>query len=93
MRTGYWTPRRVFSVQQEDSLAEYLKRAADLFYSLSTKETGRHHQFFQSKLGHLLLWKFLQCTLGVLILVQFLQCKLSSHLRLLDLTPEQDHGR
>lgn len=38
MRTGYWTPRRVFSVQQEDSLAEYLKRAADLFYGLSTKE-------------------------------------------------------
>lgn len=40
MRTGYWTPRRVFSVQQEDSLAEYLKRAADLFYGLSTKEVG-----------------------------------------------------
>lgn len=38
MKTGYWTPRRVFSDQQEDSLAEYLKRAADLFYCLSTKE-------------------------------------------------------
>ncbi len=39
-------------------------------------QTGRHHQFFQSKLGHLLLWKFLQCTLGLLPLLQFLQCKL-----------------
>ncbi|KAL1276995.1 hypothetical protein QQF64_023668 [Cirrhinus molitorella] len=41
MRTGYWTPRRVFSAQQEDSLAEYLKRAADLFYGLSSKEVRR----------------------------------------------------
>uniref|UniRef100_A0A8C2KBF8 HTH psq-type domain-containing protein n=1 Tax=Cyprinus carpio TaxID=7962 RepID=A0A8C2KBF8_CYPCA len=30
MRTGYWTPRRVFSVQQEDSLAEYLKRIREI---------------------------------------------------------------
>lgn len=40
MKTGYWTPRRVFSDQQEDSLAEYLKRASDLFYGLSTKEVS-----------------------------------------------------
>ncbi|XP_063731553.1 uncharacterized protein LOC134859146 [Eleginops maclovinus] len=41
MRTGYWTPRRVFSAEQEDSLADYLRRAADLFYGLSTKEVRR----------------------------------------------------
>ncbi len=48
MRTGYWTPRRVFSVQQEDSLAEYLKRAADLFYGLSTKEVNMRKVLKQS---------------------------------------------
>lgn len=48
MRTGYWTPRRDFSVQQEDSLAEYLKRAADLFYGLSTKEVSMRKVLKQS---------------------------------------------
>lgn len=48
MRTGYWTPRRVFSAVQERSLAEYLKQAADLFYGLSTKEVSMGKVFKQS---------------------------------------------
>lgn len=40
VRTGYWTPRRVFSDHQENILAEYLKTAADLFYGLCTKEVS-----------------------------------------------------
>ncbi|QQP38920.1 Uncharacterized protein FKW44_019638, partial [Caligus rogercresseyi] len=35
---GYWTSRRVFTEEQEKSVAEYLKRAADLYFGLCPKE-------------------------------------------------------
>ncbi|CAM4613171.1 unnamed protein product [Leuciscus chuanchicus] len=36
-RAGYWTSRKVFSEDQERSIREYLKRAADLYYGLNPK--------------------------------------------------------
>ncbi|XP_063750583.1 uncharacterized protein LOC134871693 [Eleginops maclovinus] len=41
IRTGYWTPRRVFTAEQEAILSNYLKTAADMFYGLCTKEVRR----------------------------------------------------
>ncbi|CAM4575953.1 unnamed protein product [Leuciscus chuanchicus] len=40
-RAGYWTSRKVFSEDQERSLREYLKRAADLYYWLDPKEVRK----------------------------------------------------
>ncbi|KAK0148855.1 Jerky -like [Merluccius polli] len=37
-RVGYWTPKRVFSLEQELLLRDYLMQAADLYYGLSPKE-------------------------------------------------------
>ena len=37
-KVGYWTPKKVFSDDQEKLVVEYLKEAADMFYSLSPKE-------------------------------------------------------
>lgn len=48
VKAGYWTPRRVFSDEQEKSLAEYIKTAADLFYGLSTKEVSNSKVLKQS---------------------------------------------
>ena len=39
-RVGYWTPKRVFSLEQELLISDYLKQAADLYYGLSPKEVG-----------------------------------------------------
>ncbi|KAI9530002.1 hypothetical protein NQZ68_008241 [Dissostichus eleginoides] len=37
-RVGYWTPKKVFSTEQEMLLRDYLMEAADLYYGLSSKE-------------------------------------------------------
>ncbi|GAA6089982.1 histone-lysine N-methyltransferase PRDM9-like isoform X1 [Tachysurus ichikawai] len=37
-RVGYWTPKRVFTLEQELLLSDYLMQAADLYYGLSPKE-------------------------------------------------------
>ncbi|KAK1888610.1 Phosphoglucosamine mutase, partial [Dissostichus eleginoides] len=43
-RVGYWTPKKVFSTEQEILLRDYLMEAADLYYGLSSKEqTGFSH--------------------------------------------------
>ena len=39
-RVGYWTPKKVFSTEQEIRLRNYLTEAADLYYGLSPKEVG-----------------------------------------------------
>lgn len=35
---GYWTTKKVFSNDQEKSLTQYLKKAAELYYGLGPKE-------------------------------------------------------
>ncbi|XP_041845662.1 uncharacterized protein LOC121642781 [Melanotaenia boesemani] len=40
-RVGYWTPKRVFSTEQEILLKKYLMEAADLYYGLCPKEVRR----------------------------------------------------
>ncbi|KAI9534915.1 hypothetical protein NQZ68_010301 [Dissostichus eleginoides] len=42
-RVGYWTPKKVFSTEQEMLLRDYLMEAADLYYglTLSSKECGK----------------------------------------------------
>ena len=42
-RVGYWTPKKVFSTEQEMLLRDYLMEAADLYYGLSSKEIGIHN--------------------------------------------------
>ncbi|KAI9537459.1 hypothetical protein NQZ68_025315 [Dissostichus eleginoides] len=42
-RVGYWTPKKVFSTEQEMLLRDYLMEAADLYYGLSSKEAGLHN--------------------------------------------------
>ncbi|CAL8310737.1 unnamed protein product [Gadus morhua 'NCC'] len=37
-RVGYWTSKRVFSIEQELLLKDYQVKAADLYYGLSPKE-------------------------------------------------------
>ena len=39
-RVGYWTSKRVFSIEQELLLKDYQVKAADLYYGLSPKEVG-----------------------------------------------------
>ena len=40
-RVGYWTLKRVFTLEQELLLKDYLMQAADLYYGLSPKEVDR----------------------------------------------------
>ncbi|XP_027012391.2 histone-lysine N-methyltransferase PRDM9-like isoform X1 [Tachysurus fulvidraco] len=40
-RVGYWTPKRVFTLEQELLLSDYLMQAADLYYGLSPKEVRK----------------------------------------------------
>lgn len=35
---GYWSSRRVFTDEQEKSVGQYLKKAADLYFGLCPKE-------------------------------------------------------
>ncbi|KAK1881414.1 Protein WWC2 [Dissostichus eleginoides] len=42
-RVGYWTPKKVFSTEQEMLLRDYLMEAADVYCGLSSKEEGLHN--------------------------------------------------